>query len=77
MEIATITLEGDHQLVRLPKEIHIDAKAVSVRQDGENIVLAPLRPTAWPQGFFDEIHIDDPNFERPPQGPLPPIKSWV
>ena len=26
----------------------------------------------WPEGFFDKIHIDDPTFKRPDQGPMPP-----
>jgi hypothetical protein len=26
--------------------------------------LEPLKPQAWPAGFFDQIHIADPEFER-------------
>jgi hypothetical protein len=26
----------------------------------------------WPPGFFDAIRIDDPAFQRPDQGELPP-----
>ena len=28
-------------------------------------------PSAWPLGFFDEIRIDDPAFQRPAQGEVP------
>jgi virulence-associated protein VagC len=77
METLTVTTEGDFQLVRLPKTFHIPGDEVSVRHEGDNIVLAPVRPTQWPEGFFDQIRIDDPAFKRPPQGELPPIKSWT
>jgi len=29
----------------------------------------------WPEGFFDEIRIDDPAFVRPAQGQAPPIAA--
>ena len=32
-------------------------------------------PAAWPPNFFDEIRIDDPSFERPTQGDLPPAPT--
>ncbi len=38
-------------------------------------VEEPVRPKAWPEGFFDSIHISDPAFERPEQGQLPPMKD--
>lgn len=30
-------------------------------------------PAAWPDGFFDEIRIDDAAFSRPAQGEAPSI----
>jgi virulence-associated protein VagC len=74
METATVTKDGDRQTVRLPKGIHLSANTVYVRQDGDSVVLEPVRASAWPAGFFDSILIDDPAFERPPQGHLPPVK---
>ncbi|HUG93022.1 MAG TPA: hypothetical protein VML55_19435 [Planctomycetaceae bacterium] len=53
------------QTVRLPAGFRLEATTVSVRRDGEAIVLEPLRPTFWPAGFFDRIRIDDPAFVRP------------
>lgn len=32
-------------------------------------------PAAWPAGFFEEIRIADPGFERPSQGEMPPIAA--
>ena len=80
METATVTQEGECQTVRLPKGFHISTPTVSVRHEGEAIVLEPLRPKTWPVGFFDSIHITDPAFTRPDQGQLPSVKplleSW-
>ena len=73
METATVINEGECQTVRLPKGFHLSTATVGVRQDGESIVLEPLKPKAWPEGFFDSIHIRDPSFVRPDQGQLPPV----
>lgn len=73
MEKATVIRQGECQTVLLPKGFHLAATTVGVRHDGEAIVLEPLKPTAWPDGFFDSIHITDPAFSRPDQGQLPPV----
>lgn len=31
-----------------------------------------LKAQAWPERFFEAIHIDAPNFTRPDQSQLPP-----
>jgi virulence-associated protein VagC len=67
METATVTDEGGCQTVRLPKGFHLSTPMVGVRHDGEMIVLEPLKPKAWPEGFFELIHISDPAFSRPEQ----------
>jgi virulence-associated protein VagC len=74
METATVTVEGDRQTVRLPKSVRLPS-TVFVRQDGDAVVLEPVRPTTWPDGFFNSIHINDPAFERPSQGQLPAVKN--
>ena len=74
METATVIHEGECQTVRLPKGYHLSTTTVSVRHEGEAIVLEPLKPKAWSEGFFDSIHITDPAFSRPDQGQLPPVK---
>jgi virulence-associated protein VagC len=74
MKTATVTDEGECQSVHLPKGFHISTPTVGVRQEGDTIVLEPLRPKIWPADFFDSIHITDPAFSRPDQGRLPPIK---
>jgi virulence-associated protein VagC len=75
METATVIREGECQTVRLPKGFHISTPTVGVRHEGSAIVLEPLKPGTWPDGFFDSIHITDPAFARPEQGQLPPVKA--
>jgi len=53
METATVIHEGECQTVRLPKGFHFSTPTVGVRHDGEAVVLEPLKPKAWPEGFFD------------------------
>jgi len=72
MRIAEIVRTDGSQWVKLPEDYHLEGDTVSIRRQGEAIVLEPVRPTTWPPGFFDRIHIDDPAFTRPPQGPVPP-----
>jgi virulence-associated protein VagC len=75
MATATVTTEGENQVVRLPRGFHLPTPTVQVRQAGDAIVLQPLKPGTWPAGFFDAVHITDPSFERPAQGELPDVKS--
>ena len=60
METATVTREGESQIVRLPKGYYISTPTVGVRHEGEAIVLEPLRPNTWPVGFFDSIQTASP-----------------
>ena len=73
MKVAEIVRAEGSQLVRLPEEFHLEGDTVSIRRQGEAIVLEPVKPATWPPGFFDRIRIDDPAFERPSQGPVPPV----
>lgn len=65
-----IELDGA-QAVRLPDDFRFDSETVTICREGDSVILEPARPTAWPEGFFDAIRIDDPAFERPPQGSMP------
>ena len=47
----------------------------------EIVIVLPSRDgdaPAWPPGFLDATYgsIDDPSFERPPQGGLPDAVGW-
>jgi virulence-associated protein VagC len=74
-ETASVIEEGERQMVLLPKGFRLSTSNVSVRYLGDAIVLEPIRPSKWPDGFFDSIHITDPAFQRIDQGPLPPVKT--
>ena len=72
MQIAEIIERNGHQSVELPVGFRLESKTVCIRQQGDAIILEPLRPSQWPDGFFEAIRIDDPAFQRPPQGEMPP-----
>jgi virulence-associated protein VagC len=72
MKLAEILRKDGCQLVKLPDEFQLDGNTVSIRRQGDSLILEPIRSSEWPPGFFDRIHIDDPAFVRPPQGDLPP-----
>jgi len=66
-------LETDRgQAVPLPEEFRFATRTVSIRRDGEAVILEPIKPSHWPERFFDAIRINDPAFIRPEQGPTPP-----
>jgi virulence-associated protein VagC len=78
MNTAEIIDIAGGQAVKLPAEFHFDGDVVSIRREGNAVILEPAElaetvPTAWPDGFFESIHIDDPKSVRPDQGRLPPV----
>jgi antitoxin VapB len=64
---------GQGQVVRLPEEFRLPGERVSIRRDGNAVVLEPLKGATWPSRFFEAIRIDDPAFDRPDQGELPSV----
>lgn len=71
MDRAKIFMTGRSQAVRLPKKYRFEGQEVSVRREGDAVILEPIKPREWPAGFFHEIRIEDAGFERPHQGELP------
>lgn len=72
----TLFLNGRSQAVRLPKELRLPGKEVTIRRLGDGVFIEPLTAKAWPDRFFDSIRIDDSGFSRPAQGETPPIPSF-
>lgn len=72
MTTAKITDVEGIQTVTLPPEFSFTVPVVSIRKVGDAVILEPAKGKAWPEGFFDEIQIEDPAFTRPEQGPMPP-----
>jgi virulence-associated protein VagC len=75
MTTAEVVDVGGEQMVRLPEGFRFEADTVSVRREGEAVILEPVRTSTWPEGFFKAIHIADPSFVRPDQGGVPPVPS--
>ena len=69
-----IEIEGE-QAIKLPPEFRMSGGTLSIRKEGEAIILEPIRSASWPEGFFEEIRIDDPAFFRPAQGQMPVAPS--
>lgn len=72
MDTIEIIRDGDSQAVKLPDGYRFEVAAVSIRRDGDAVILEPLKPRAWPAGFFDQILVTDPAFGRTNQGTTPP-----
>jgi antitoxin VapB len=75
MPIAEIIHTDGTQAVKLPTGFHFEGDTVSIRRQGEAVILEPVKPATRPPGFFDRICIDDPAFARPEQGQVPPVPS--
>ena len=75
MDTVTVTEQGGLQSVQLPKGIRLATPVVTVRQEGDRVVLEPVKTHQWPRGFFESIRIADPEFGRPPQGETPAAKE--
>lgn len=70
---AKLFWNGRSQAVRLPKAFRFEGDEVEIRQEGDAVILEPVRRRAWPVGFIEGIRADGPlfaNFEVPE--PLPP-----
>ena len=75
MQTAEVVETKEGQAVRLPDAFRFSTDVVSIRKDGEAVILEPVKSARWPKDFFQRIRIDDPAFVRPDQGPLPPAPS--
>ena len=75
MSTAKLFMNGRSQAVRLPKEFRFAGNEVTVRRDGEKVILEQVKKRRWPKDFFGKIRITDATFRRPPQPRTPPVKS--
>jgi virulence-associated protein VagC len=72
MTIAKVFQSGDGQAVQLPHGYEFTSEQVAIRKEGQSVIIEPIKPSKWPDNFFESIRIEDPAFERPSQGPMPP-----
>jgi antitoxin VapB len=66
---ARIFWSGNSQAVRLPKEFRFESgtEEVSIRREGEQIILEPVRSEEWPEDFWRAFEGMPEGFERPAQ----------
>ncbi len=72
----TLFMNGRSQAVRLPKELRLPGKEVSVRRLGSGVLIEPITKTRWPRGYLDAVQIYDSAFARPDQGATPPVVDF-
>jgi len=66
---AKIFKNGRSQAVRLPKAYRLKGNTVSVRREGDKVILEPMEKSQWSDGFWD-IFTPDPDFEVPASLPV-------
>ena len=57
---------GRSQAVRLPKEFRFSGESVSVRRDGDAVILEAT--DQWPAGYVESFAGIPADFDRPNQG---------
>lgn len=64
--VELISIDG-HQALTLPDEFRFTETTVTIRKEGDALILERVKANTWPTEFFDAIHIDDTAFIRPSQ----------
>jgi antitoxin VapB len=57
---------GRSQAVRLPKEFRFEGEEVSLRREGDAVIMEPIRTTRWPRGFWQRLKEARPDYEVEP-----------
>lgn len=69
---ASLFMNGNSQAVRLPKAYRFEGSHVYVLQEGDRVILEPIKKREWPEGHWDRLRALGPvtdDLEAPP--PLP------
>ena len=67
---AKVFKNGRSQAVRLPKEFRFRGSEVSVRREGDAIILEPIKRASWPRAYWERISEMRADFEVEPIRPL-------
>lgn len=80
---AKLFMHGGSQAVRLPKAFRFDGREVTIRKDGEAVILEPITadPTPRTRAEWDDFWarldaLSDEPFPDPPPQTITPIKAW-
>jgi antitoxin VapB len=52
---AKLFRNGRSQAVRLPKEFRFPGDEVTLRRDGNAVIMEPVRKRAWPRGYWTRL----------------------
>jgi virulence-associated protein VagC len=52
---AKLFRNGRSQAVRLPKEFRFPGDEVTLRREGDAVIMEPVRKRAWPKGFWERL----------------------
>jgi antitoxin VapB len=52
---AKLFRNGRSQAVRLPKEFRFPGEEVTLRREGDAVIMEPVRKRAWPKGFWERL----------------------
>lgn len=63
---AKLFQNGRSQAVRLPKQFRMPGTEVLVHQEGDAVILEPIRAAKWPAGYWERLAELRSEFEAPP-----------
>jgi antitoxin VapB len=52
---AKLFQNGRSQAVRLPKEFRFPGDEVTLRREGDAVIMEPVRKRAWPRGYWQRL----------------------
>ena len=67
---ARLFRNGRSQAVRLPKEFRMPGEEVSIRREGDAVILEPVANRRWPRGYWQRLAELRPDFEVEPLRPV-------
>jgi len=67
---AKLFWNGRSQAVRLPMAFRFEGDEVSVRREGEAVILEPVRKRDWPPEYWDRLRELTRDFDFPDVEPL-------
>lgn len=66
---AKLFRNGRSQAVRLPKEFRFPGSEVTLRREGEAVIMEPVRAKTWPRGYWSRLRELRADFEVEPLNP--------
>jgi antitoxin VapB len=66
---AKLFQNGRSQAVRLPKEFRFEGEEVSIRREGEAVILEPIQAGSWPRGYWQRLGESKVDYEVEPLRP--------